>query len=133
MTECAAEFPKAWFTRANKADVEAPEPLYRFYETYIDEGAKPPPGAVDALLYSAVLVPQDRSLRFAAVQQLLFDNKIQQAREWFAPIAFAPHSSKKWRESAEKVMEAMGKGDGKAALSLIEQSSRAEDVETGSD
>ena len=124
---------RAWFTRANKVDVEAPEPLYRFYETYIDEGAKPPPGAVDALLYSAVLVPQDRSLRFAAVQQLLFDNKIQQAREWFAPIAFAPHSSKKWRESAEKVMEAMGKGDGKAALSLIEQSSRAEDDETGSD
>lgn len=118
---------RAWFMRANKVDVEAPEPLYRYYQTYVFQGAKPPRDAVDALLYSAVLVPQDQSLRWAAVQQLLIDNKVQQAREWFTPLAYNPHASEKSREYADKVIEAMAKGDAKAALTLLEKGSAEEE------
>ena len=117
---------RAWFTRANKADVEAPEPLYRFYETYLLEGVKPPPAAVDALLYSAVLVPQDRTVRWTAVQQLLLDNKLAQAREWFAPLAYSPHASKEAREAAGKVMEALAKGDRPEAIKLLAERNKVE-------
>ena len=123
---------RSWYMRANKVDVEAPEPLYRYYETFLREGAKPPKDAVDALLYSAVLVPQDRSLRWAAVQQLLIDNKMAQAREWFAPLAYDPHASTKSRETADKIMDAMAKGERKAVLDLLEKHSGEEEEPKGS-
>jgi hypothetical protein len=118
---------RGWFMRANKVDVEAPEPLYRYYETFLLEGAKPPKDAVDALLYSAVLVPQDRSIRWAAVQQLLIDNKVREAREWFAPLAYDPHASEKSRAYADKIMDAMAKDDAKSALDLLEKHSGDEE------
>ena len=120
---------RGWFMRANKIDVEAPEPLYRYYETFLLEGTKPPKDAVDALLYSAVLVPQDRSVRWAAVQQLLIDNKMQQAREWFAPLAYDPHASTKSRETADKIMDAMAKGDRESVLDLLQKHSGEEEGE----
>ena len=120
---------RGWFMRANKIDVEAPEPLYRYYETFLLEGTKPPKDAVDALLYSAVLVPQDRSVRWAAVQQLLIDNKMQQAREWFAPLAYDPHASTKSRETADKIMDAMAKGDRESVLDLLQKHSGEEEEE----
>ena len=73
----------------------------------------------DALLYAAVLAPQDDGLRLTALQQLLLDRRLAEAKKMFAPIASKPHGSAKWRETSGKVMAAIDRGDADAAINLM--------------
>lgn len=111
---------RSWFTRANKVDTEAAEPLMLFYRSYLEAGAQPTRNAVDALLYAVALAPQDEGLRLNAVYQLLRDGRVPEAKTMFAPIAFAPHAGEQWRERTGKVMAAMIANDGKKALAELE-------------
>ena len=112
---------RSWFTRANKLDSENAEPLMLFYESFVMAGARPTPNAVDALLYAVALAPQDEVLRVTAVRQLLIDNRLADARELFAPVAFNPHANEARRAATGKIMAAMSGGDAKAALMLLDE------------
>ncbi|MFP5330372.1 MAG: hypothetical protein ACLGHC_09610 [Alphaproteobacteria bacterium] len=108
-----------WFVRANHADPENPEPLMRFYQTYKEAGATPPAGAVKGLLYALVLAPQDNNLRLMAVRQLLIDQKLPEARESFAPLAFDPHA-RDFRDTAKSVLQAIEASEPARAVALID-------------
>ena len=108
-----------WFLRANKVDTENAMALYLFYQSFQAAGQRPTKNAIDALLYAAVLAPQDDELRLAALQQLLLDKRLAEAKKVFAPIAYKPHGSAKWRETSGKVMAAIEKGDADAAINLM--------------
>jgi hypothetical protein len=112
---------RSWFIKANKIDTEYAEPLALFYSTF--QVAKQPPtkNAVEALLYAVVLAPQDEELRITAVRQLLTDNRLAEAKEALAPMAYEPHASAEWRELSAKIMDGITAGDAKAALALIDQ------------
>ncbi len=112
---------RGWFTRANKLDTENAEPLMLFYESFVQQGARPSKNAIDALLYAQTLAPQDDGLRGMAVQQLLVDNRTAEAKHLFAPLAFQPHLSDEWRDLFGRIMEAIGAGDSQGALNLMEQ------------
>jgi len=108
------------FLAANKLDTEDPEPLMLYYQSFREEGKQPPPDAVDGLLYALVLAPQDRTLRGMAVIQLIFDNRLAEARTDLAPLAYDPHSGE-GRERARRIMNALAANNQKAALAAIQQ------------
>lgn len=118
---------RSWFTRANRIDTENAEPLMLFYRSYLEAGEQPSKNAVDALIYSAALAPQDQGLRINAVRQLLIDKRVTEAKAMFAPLAFQPHLSAAFREMAAKVMAAMVAGDGNEALAALDAASRPPD------
>ena len=111
---------RRWFTKANRLDVNAPEPLMFYYETFVEQGAAPPTQAVDGLLFAMDLVPQDDDLRLMAVRQLLRNEDPADAKAAFAPIAFHPHSGKTKRRNLE-IMDKITSGDSQGALLLLEE------------
>lgn len=111
---------RGWFARANRLDTENAEPLRLFFQTYQYAGVAPTKNAVEGLLYAVALVPQDDGLRISAVRELLVEGRLPEAKAMFAPMAFQPHAPKKYRESNAQVMAAIGSGDGKHALAILE-------------
>jgi len=111
---------RGWFAKANRLDAENAEPLMLFYEAFNNAGVAPTKIAVEGLLYAVALVPQDNGLRVNAVYQLLTEGRIDQAKRFFAPLAFQPHATETYRESTAEVMAAMTAGDGKRALTALE-------------
>lgn len=111
---------RAWFTRANRIDPEDPEPLMLFYEGFVAAGARPTANAVKGLLYALAQAPQDDQLRMMAVRQLLADGRLSEAKREFAPLAFDPHAGD-FRETAEKIVEAIDSGNAPAALAHLEE------------
>ncbi|HVL29277.1 MAG TPA: hypothetical protein VM326_00995 [Sphingomicrobium sp.] len=111
---------RAWFTKANKLDTENAEPLVLFYLTYLGAGTPPTKNAVDGLLYSVTLVPQDDGARLLAVRRLLAEGRLAEAKPLFAPLAFNPHASGQWRETTSKVMKAIVDGDAAGALRALD-------------
>lgn len=101
---------RGYFLAANRIDTEDPEPLLQYYETFARSGQRPTKNAIDGLMYALVLAPQDPSLRFTAVVQLINDKQFSEARTDLGPIAFNPHSSDD-REKARKLIDALGKND----------------------
>lgn len=119
---------RRWFVKANKLDTENAEALMLFYDTFEAARQRPTKNAVDGLLYAVALAPQDDGLRLTAFRQLVADNRMAEAKQVFAPIAFDPHSSKKGQELNAKVLSAMAKEDSKAVLEILEEATKkAED------
>ena len=110
---------RKWFAKANKIDPEAAEPLLLFYKTFVYAGVRPTANAMDGLLYSLALAPQDEKLRMTVVRQLLGDGRTQDARRYFAPFAFEPHYNKKRREASAKTMAALTSGNQSEALTQL--------------
>jgi len=115
---------RSWFLRANKVDPEAAEPLMQFYNAYLYAGARPTRNAVDGLLYSLTIAPNDSKLRIVAVRQLLVDGRIADARQYFAPLAFEPHAKKEWREATVKVMAALNSNDRSGAIASLDEAQK---------
>jgi tetratricopeptide (TPR) repeat protein len=111
---------REWFLRANKLDTENPQPLALYYDTFAEAGQQLTQNAIDALLYAVELAPRDQDLRTTAVGVLIVQNKLKDARQMFAPLAYEPHLSSAKRELATKVIAALDAGDGKAALQLLQ-------------
>lgn len=112
---------RSWFLRANKVDPEAAEPLMQFYNAYLYAGARPTKNAVDGLLYSLAIAPNDNKLRVVAVRQLLVDGRVADAKKYFAPLAFEPHAKKDWREATVKVMAALNSNDSSGAIASLDE------------
>lgn len=112
---------RQWFLKANKLDPEAAEPLMLFYKSYVYAGEKPTKNAVDALLYSLTLVPQDTRVRLMAVGQFLSDGDLPSAKRYFAAFAFEPHSKREVRSAAGNTMTAISSGNRDEALKDLQK------------
>jgi tetratricopeptide (TPR) repeat protein len=110
---------RGWFIKANAVDTENAEALALFYDSYRVAGQKPTKNAVDALLYSVDLAPQDLRLRFDAVDELLREERYDDAKRIFALIAYQPHASPEWRERATQIMDRMTSHQGGEAIALL--------------
>lgn len=80
------------FNRANRLDVENPEPLLHFYRSFLEQGVRPTSNAVDALHYAAKLAPQDLEVALNSAGQYLRDGKPNEARPLLLLIAQHPHA-----------------------------------------
>lgn len=112
---------RSWFLRANRLEPENAEPLMLFYRSFLYANAAPTPNAVKGLLYAVALAPRDEDLRIDAVRQLVVENRLQEARKLFGPVAYCPHSSLEWRATKTAIMEALAKSDRKTALTLLDE------------
>jgi hypothetical protein len=111
---------RGWFSKANRLDTNAPEPLMYYYETFLEQGTAQPAQAVDGLLFAVDLVPQDDDLRLMAVRQLLREGSSAEAKALFGPIAYSPHFPKAKRRNLE-IMGKITAGDSKGALAMLEE------------
>ena len=100
---------------ANKIDTEDPEALAGYYRTYLMEGVRPTPNAIQALHYAADLAPQDIGLRMNSAVAFLAEGKLKEARFTLTPIAYDPHA-RTLSQIAKSMIEKIDAGDAKAAL-----------------
>ena len=106
---------RAWLTKANRLENDAPEPLMHYYLAYKAERVPPTKNAVAALYQAQGLAPEDSALRIVAARQHLEDEQPDEARALLATIAYDPHGGKAavW---ATGILDALGKGGTKAAI-----------------
>jgi tetratricopeptide (TPR) repeat protein len=117
---------RSWFVKANKIDLEHPEPLTFYYQTFVAGGSKPPASAVAGLLKAHDLAPQDRSLRMMVVRQHLADRNIAEAKAALAPVAYDPHGGP-MSKMASTLLAMLTGPNANAALEFLEKDS----IETG--
>ena len=118
---------RSWFTKANKLDVDDPEPLLEYYQSFLFEGIKPTPNAIDALHYASDLAPQDLGLRFTSAVQFLKDGDRKSARQTLTTIAYTPHGQE-LAETAQKLIARIDSGDADPVKSVFndEKAAKAE-------
>jgi hypothetical protein len=68
-----------------------PTPLVQFYLTYVKQGEPPAKNAIEGLEWAMQLAPFDSSLRWLAVQQMVSDQRYQDAFRTLGPLAYSPH------------------------------------------
>ncbi len=100
---------RRWFTRANRAEPGAPEPLVHFYSSFAEAGEKPTPNAVEGLRAATALAAEDDGLRLMLGYQMLEDGKSADARAALAPVAYHPHGGG-MAEFAGRVVTAIDAG-----------------------
>jgi len=103
------------FISANKIDPEDPEPLMEYYKTFLRQGERPTPNAIEALHYASNLAPQDLGLRMNSAVAYLNQGKLQQARLTLVPVAYSPHGGG-MSEEARRMIARIDAGDAKGAL-----------------
>ena len=112
------------FSAANKIDPEDPDPLSLFYYAYTEEGIPPPPEAIGALHYAAVLAPQDSGLRMNSAIRYLEDSKLADARADLLPLAYDPHGGEAAKLARSMITQIDG-GDRAGALKIIQSERKA--------
>jgi tetratricopeptide (TPR) repeat protein len=89
--------PESWkearlqFVKANKVEHDHPIPLVRFYLSYLEQGEPPTRNAVSGLEWAMQLAPFDPLLRWMVVQQMVRDERLEEAAQTIAPLAYSPH------------------------------------------
>lgn len=97
------------FLRANKIENDHPIPLVRYYLTYLEKGEPPTPSAVKALEWAMVLAPFDTQVRWLVVQQMINDDRLQDAALTLAPLAYSPHPGEHTAEALQLLKEVEGR------------------------
>ncbi|MBO9713213.1 hypothetical protein [Sphingomonas sp.] len=77
---------------ANRLDVEDPEPLILFFQSYVEFGLTPPPISREGMYKAFELAPQDAELRINVARVYMQDKQYDYARVILQPLAFDPHN-----------------------------------------
>jgi tetratricopeptide (TPR) repeat protein len=94
---------RALFIKANAVENDAPVPLIEFYRSYLGQGEQPTKNAVEGLEWAMALAPFDQSLRWLVAQQMVRDNRLQEAVRTLGPLAYSPHPGEQ-TEAALKLL-----------------------------
>ena len=82
---------RAQFIKANGIDNDHPIPLVQFYLTYLKAGERPSKNAITGLEWAMTLAPFDQSLRWLVAQEMVSDERYQEAAQTLVPLAYSPH------------------------------------------
>lgn len=96
---------RAQFLKANKVENDHPIPLVQFYLSYLEQGATPTRNAVSGLEWAMQLAPFDPSLRWLVVQQMIRDERLEDAVRTIAPLAYSPHPGEHTDQARELLRE----------------------------
>jgi tetratricopeptide (TPR) repeat protein len=95
--QSGASPPESWrevraqFVKANMVENDHPIPLVRFYLSKVDQGEPPTRNAVNGLEWAMQLAPFDPTLCWLVVQQMIRDERLEEAAQTMAPLAYSPH------------------------------------------
>jgi tetratricopeptide (TPR) repeat protein len=79
------------FIKANGVENDHPIPLVRFYLTYLKQGELPTKNAIAGLEWAMQLAPFDGALRWLVAQQMVSDERYEDAVQVLGPLAYSPH------------------------------------------
>jgi tetratricopeptide (TPR) repeat protein len=82
---------RSQFMKVNRIENDNPIPLVQFYLSYLGQGVAPTKNAIDGLEWAMALAPFDSSVRWLVAQQMIFDNRLNDAAQTLAPLAYSPH------------------------------------------
>lgn len=108
------------FLAGNRLDKEDPQPLYLYYRTFIDEGIAVTPAARNAVHYAATLAPQDPEVQVRSAMQYIRDNRVEEAKDRIASMAFSPHKNEGQR-LAKSVYDLLAANKRDEAMALAEK------------
>jgi tetratricopeptide (TPR) repeat protein len=97
------------FVQANAVENDHPIPLVQFYLTYVKQGEPPTKNAIEGLEWAMQLAPFDGSLRWLAVQQMVSDQRYQDAFRTLGPLAYSPHISQHTDQARQLLKEVEAK------------------------
>ena len=86
---------RAMIIKANRADVNDPLPLYRYYESWQQQGISPTKTAKDGLTRVYELVPESSDVRTRFAAMLAGEGNFIGAANVIKPLAFDPHDKKR--------------------------------------
>jgi tetratricopeptide (TPR) repeat protein len=92
------------FIKANRVENDHPIPLVQFYLSYLQQGEQPTKNAIAGLEWALQLAPFDASLRWLVVQQMVSDERYQDAVQTLGPLAYSPHPGAQ-TEAARKLLK----------------------------
>lgn len=84
---------RALIVKANRANVNDPMPLLRYYESWVVEQGEPNAVAKDGIRRAFEMVPEATNVRMAYAFSLANAKRYDDAIKLVEPIAFAPHES----------------------------------------
>ncbi|WP_309603302.1 hypothetical protein [Sphingomonas sp.] len=108
------------FLAGNRLDKEDPQALYLYYRTFIDEGIAVTSAARNAVHYAATLSPLDPEVQVRSTMQYIRDNKIDDAKERIASMAFSPHKNE-GQKLAKSVYDLLAANKRDEAMALAEK------------
>jgi tetratricopeptide (TPR) repeat protein len=79
------------FAKANRVENDNPIPLVQFYLSFVAQHETPTKNAIDGLEWAMQLAPFDASLRWLVAQQMVSDERFEDAALTLAPLAYSPH------------------------------------------
>jgi Flp pilus assembly protein TadD len=95
---------RSLIAKANRADINDPLPLYRYYESFNKQGIAPVQSAKDGLRRVFELVPESGEVRGNFAALLAEEGKYEDAIKVIKPLAFDPHNSGQ-AASARKLLD----------------------------
>lgn len=93
------------FAKANVIENDHPIPLIQFYRSYRAQGVEPTKNAVDGLASAMQLAPFDSSVRWMVGQELISDDRLAEATEVLAPLAYSPHRNEFTERALDLLLE----------------------------
>lgn len=90
---------RAQFIKANSVENDHPVPLVQFYLSYLKQGEHPTKNAIEGLEWAMELAPFDASLRWLVAQQMVSDERYQEAAQTLGPLAYSAHPDKNTEEA----------------------------------
>ena len=108
---------RSQFAKANVIENDHPIPLIQFYRSFRVQGVQPTRNAVDGLAWAMQLAPFDSSVRWLVSQELISDQRLAEAAEVLAPLAYSPHRNEFTDRALEKLLEVQARiesGQGQA-------------------
>ena len=129
--QSGASPPESWkevrgqFVKANKVENDHPIPLVRFYLSYLEQGEPPTRNAVSGLEWAMQLAPFDPTLRWLVVQQMIRDERLEEAAKTIAPLAYSPHPGEHTEQARKLLLEIEARVGGPPAEGRVEAASAA--------
>lgn len=116
--------PAAWkdvrsqFLRANRIEPDHPVPLVRFYLSFLEQGEPVTRNAVSGLERAMQVAPFDPSLRWLVAQQMISDERLSEASQTLAPLAYSPHPGEHTEAALRLLEEVEGRLGGSATATV---------------
>lgn len=88
---------------ANRTNPDDPVPLYAYFRSFIDQGRRPPPIAIEGLGRAFQLAPENINTRIGYAFALANDGKFDEALKLARAVAFDPHDAGQGVELLEQL------------------------------
>lgn len=105
---------RSWWVKANKVEHDHPIPLVQYYLAFLDSGERPSATAVEGLKWAMQLAPFDLQVRWLVANQMILDDRYEDAATVLAPLAYSPHPGEHTDRARRLLQEVEAKAQGGA-------------------